>query len=187
VTTPLGATVTSGSPGVQSSASRTWTFLRVPLPHAGEREGTWKVTVFRAGGEGEFPAPLPEVRYFVNVVVSGGAVLRRMPDTARYFTGDVVNPLVGLQYIQGGLPPNAKLKVTVSRPDTSVGNLLSQEKLGPPVVIDADTIPPRQATLMAIETRTGKPVVGYTQQAFDLFDDVIHTNSPEPAASSATR
>jgi len=181
VTTPLGATVTSGSPGVQSSASRTWTFLRVPLPHAGERDGTWKVTVFRPGGEGEFPAPLPDVRYFVNVVVSGGAVLRRMPDTAKYFTGDVVNPLVGLQYIQGGLPPNAKLKVTVSRPDTSVGNLLSQEKLGPPVVIDSDTIPPRQATLMAIETRTGKPVVGYTQQAFDLFDDVIHTNSPEPA------
>jgi hypothetical protein len=181
LTTPLGATVTSASSGVQSSSSRTWTFLRVPLPHAGERDGAWKVTVFRLGGRDEFPATLPEVRYFVNVVVSGGAVLRRMPDTAKYYTGDVINPLVGLQYVQGGLPPNAKLKVTVSRPDTSVGNLLSQEKLGPPVVIDADTIPPRQATLMGIENRTGKPVVGYTQQTFDLFDDVVHTNSPEPA------
>ena len=181
LTTPLGASVTIGSPGTQLSASRTWTFLRVPLPHAGERDGTWKVTVFRAGGIGEFAAPLPEVRYFINVVVSGGATLRRMPDTAKYYTGDVINPLVGLQYLQGGLPPNAKVKVTVSRPDASVGNLLSQEKLGPPVVINADTIPPRQATLMAIEARTGKPVVGYAQQNYDLFDDVVNTNSPEPA------
>ena len=181
LTSPLGASVTNSSPGVQSSASRTWTFLRVPLPHGGERDGTWNVIVFRHGGEKEFAAPLPEVRYFVNVVVSGGAVLRRMPDTARYYTGDTINPLVGLQYIEGGLPPNAKLKVAVSCPDASVGNLLSEEKLGPPVVINSDTIPSRQATLMAIETRTGRPVVGYRQETFDLFDDVVHTNSPEPA------
>lgn len=182
LTTPLGATVTGGSPGVESSSSRTWTFLRVPLPHGGERDGTWKVTVFRpGGGRGEFAAPAPEVRYFINVVASGGAVLRRMPDTARYYTGDVINPLVGLQYLQGGLPPNAKLQVTVSRPDASVGNLLAREKLGAAVGFGADTIPPRQATLMAIEQRTGQPVVGYTQQTFDLFDDVAHTNSPEPA------
>jgi hypothetical protein len=50
-----------------------------------------------------------------------------------------------------------------------VGNLLSQEKLGAAMVIDADTIPPRQATLMAIERRTGRPAVGYTQQTFDLI------------------
>lgn len=181
LTTPAGATVTSGSPGVQSSASRTWTFLRVPLPYAGERDGTWKVTVFRPAGEGEFPAPLPEVRYFVNVVVSGGAVLRRMPDKAKYYTGDVINPLVGLTYLQGGFPPNASVKVTVSRPDASEGNLLSQQKLGPSTVIDADTIPPRQSTLMAIEARTGKPVVGYTQQTFDMLGDIIHTGAFETA------
>jgi hypothetical protein len=70
LTTPLGASITSGSPSVQSSASRTWTFLRVPLPHAGERDGTWKVTVFRGGQMSEFAAPLPEVHYFVNVVVA---------------------------------------------------------------------------------------------------------------------
>jgi hypothetical protein len=182
LTTPLGASVTSATPGVESPSSRTWTFLRVSLPHGGERDGVWKVTVFRpGGGSGEFAAPAPEVRYFINVVASGGAVLRRMPDNAKYYTGDVINPLVGLQYLQGGLPPNARLQLTVSRPDASVGNLLSQEKLGAAVVIDADTIPPRQATLMAIEQRTGRPVVGYTQQTFDLFDDVAHTNSPEPA------
>jgi hypothetical protein len=117
----------------------------------------------------------------VNVVASGGAVLRRMPDTARYYTGDAINPLVGLQYLRGGLPPNAQVKVIVSRPDASVGNLLSREKLGAAVVVDADTIPARQATLMAIEQRTGHPAVGYTQQTFPLFDDTEHTDAPEPA------
>jgi hypothetical protein len=115
------------------------------------------------------------------VVVSGGAVLRRMPDETRYYTGDVINPLVGLTYLQGGLPPNANVKVTVSRPDASEGNLLSKETLGPSIVIDADTIPPRQATLMAIERATGKPIVGYTQQTFDMFGDIIHTGALEAA------
>ena len=184
LTTPLGASITAATPGVESSSAPTWTFLRVPLPQNGERDGTWHAVVFRPGVVGielAAPTPAPETRYFVNVVASGGAVLRRMPDTAKYYTGDVINPLVGLQYLQGGLPPNAQVKVTVSRPDTSVGNLLSQEKLGAPVVVDADTIPARQATLMAIEKRTGRPVVGYTQQTFPLFDDPQHTGSPEPA------
>jgi trypsin-like peptidase/VWA domain-containing protein len=181
VTTPLGATITAASPGIDSSASATWTFLRIPLPHSGERDGTWQVTVFRPGGRGEFVASSPETRYFVNVVAGGGAVLRPQPRQAKYYTGDTINPLVGLQYLEGGLPPNAKVQVTVARPDTSVGNLLSAEKLGSALTIDADTIPPRQATLMAIEARTGRPAVGYTRQAFDLFDDIVSTGSPEPA------
>ena len=182
LTTPLGAGVTAATPGVESSSAPTWTFLRVPLPQNGERDGTWQAIVFRPGVVGiEVAAPAPETRYFVNIVASGGAVLRRMPDTARYYTGDIINPLVGLQYLQGGLPANAQVKVIVSRPDASVGNLLSQEKLGAATVIDADTLPARQATLMAIEQRTGRPVVGYTQQTFPLFDDAQHTNSPEAA------
>ena len=182
LTTPLGAGVTAATPGVESSSAPTWTFLRVSLPQNGERDGTWQAIVFRPGIVGiEVAAPAPETRYFVNIVASGGAVLRRMPDTARYYTGDIINPLVGLQYLQGGLPANAQVKVIVSRPDASVGNLLSQEKLGAATVIDADTIPARQATLMAIEQRTGRPVVGYTQQTFPLFDDAQHTNSPEAA------
>lgn len=179
--TPLGVSVTSASPGVESSFGRLWTFLRIPLPHAGERDGAWNVVVFRPNAAGEFAKRGPQMHYFIDVVASGGAVLRRMPDRSRYYTGDMINPLVGLQYLQGGLPPNAKLKVTVSRPDTSVGNLLSAQKLGPPVVIDADTIPPRQATLMAIEKNSGKPAVGYTQLTYELLDDIEHTGSPEPA------
>jgi hypothetical protein len=181
LTTPSGATVNAGSAGVTASSSLTWAFLRVPLPHGGERDGTWNVNVFRRGERGEIAARTPEVRYFVNVVASGGAALRRMPARRTYYTSDTINPLVGLQYLAGGLPPNAKVKLTVTRPDTSVGSVLARERLGAPVVVGADTIPPRQATLAAIEGHTGKAVVGYTQHSFDLFDDIASTGSPEPA------
>jgi len=182
LTTPLGATVTAATPGVDSASGLTWTFLRVPLPQGGERDGTWTANVFRPGAPGvEFSAGGPETAYFVNVVAGGGAVLRRMPNAARYYTGDVINPLVGLQYLRGGLPPNAEVTVTVSRPDASVGTLLAEERLGATVVVDADTIPARQATLMAIEQRTGRPVVGYTEQTFPLFDEVEYTGAPEAA------
>src|ERR1041385_4061405 len=181
LTTPSGVTVDAASAGVTTSSSHTWTFLRVPLPHDGERDGTWNVNVFRRGQRGELAARQPEVRYFVNVVASGGAALRRMPDRRNYYTGDTINPLVGLQYLAGGLPPNAEVKLTMTRPDTSVGSVLAREQLGAAVVVGADTIPPRQATLAAIEGRTNKPVVGYTQHGFDLLDDIASTGYPEPA------
>src|SRR6185369_14148501 len=181
LTTPSGATVDAGSAGVTTSSSLSWTFLRVPLPHGGERDGKWNVNVFRRGQRGEVAARGPEVRYFVNVVASGGAALRRMPDRRRYYTGDNINPLVGLQYLAGGMPPNAEVKMTVTRPDTSVGSVLARERLGTAVVVGADTIPPRQATLAAIEGRTGKAIVDYTQHSFNLFDDIASTGYPEPA------
>jgi hypothetical protein len=175
VTTPLGATISGSTPGVEQATGRTWTFLRIPLPQGGERDGTWKVNVYRPGGGGEFPPPAPELRYFVNVVASGGAMLRRRLDSTRYYTGDVINPIVQLQYQLGGLPPNAKLQVIVSKPSPSVGTILSQAKLGAPITIAGDTIPARQATLMAIEAAQGRPVVTYTDQTFDLFDDPANT------------
>ncbi|MEO6049435.1 MAG: trypsin-like peptidase domain-containing protein [Candidatus Kapaibacterium sp.] len=183
VTTPSGAPVTAALPGVESAMSRTWTFLRVPLPQAGERDGRWHVHVSRPQAGITAAAGTTsgaEVRYFVNVIADGGAVLRRMPDRRRYHTGDAINPLVALQYLKGGAPPNAKVRVIVRRPDTAVGTLLSRETLGGVAVIDADTIPPRQATLLAIEKKTGKPVVGYTELTFDLESDVESTGSFEP-------
>src|SRR5262249_28978752 len=36
VITPLGAAITAGTPGIDSSTSATWTFLRIPLPQNGE-------------------------------------------------------------------------------------------------------------------------------------------------------
>ena len=171
LTTPAGVTVTSAASGAESATGNTWTFLRVPLPQAGERDGTWKVNVFRPGAIGEFPPPTPELRYFVNVVAGGGARLRRVVDRTSYYTGDVINPLVMLQYDAGGAPYNATVKVTVTRPTVSVGNLLTQSKLGPPSTIDADTIPARQATLTALEVASGTPVVTYSDQTFPLGDD----------------
>jgi hypothetical protein len=40
LTTPGGATITGRSSQVEESQGRTWTFLRVQLPHNGERDGT---------------------------------------------------------------------------------------------------------------------------------------------------
>jgi V8-like Glu-specific endopeptidase len=175
LTTPGGATVGSGSTGVEASSGQTWTFLRVPLPFGGERDGEWSVEVFRPGG-GEFPPPAPALHYFVNVLASGGPRLVRMPDGARYYTGDEINPLVLLRDSAGGFPENAKVQVTILRPDTSVGNLLTQARMREPVTLDADTIPARQATLQALEEESGKPAVSYSSLTFDLFDDPAHTN-----------
>src|SRR5260370_32069369 len=63
----------------------------------------------------------------------------------------------------------------VSKRRPSVGTILSQAKLGAPITIAGDTIPARQATLMAIEAAQGRPVVTYTDQTFDLFDDPANT------------
>jgi von Willebrand factor type A domain/Trypsin-like peptidase domain len=176
LTTPMGATVTSASPGAESATGNTWTFLRVPLPQAGERDGAWKVNVFRPGGGGELLPPAPQLRYFVNVVAGGGARLRQVNDQTNYYTGDVINPSVLLQYDEGGAPYNARVRVTVTRPTVAIGNVLTEAKLGPPTTIDADTIPARQATLMALEAASGKPVVTYTDTNYDLADDVASTH-----------
>ena len=179
--TPMGAVLAEGSPGVDASSSPTWTFLRVALPQGGERNGTWQARVFRPGTRTGAATDAREVRYFVNVIANGGAILRRMPDRRTYYTGDSINPMVGLQYQSGGLPDNAELKLTVSRPDGSVGTLLSRERLGGAVTLDGDSIPPRQATLQAIEKRTGKSAVFYSMHDFPMLDDIATTGSPEPA------
>jgi Trypsin-like peptidase domain/von Willebrand factor type A domain len=170
--TPGGATVNGASPGVEQAIGRTWSFLRVPLPFGGQRDGSWKVTVVRPGAvDVGFAPPSPAAHGFVNVIANGGPRLLRGPWRSRYYTGQVINPLVMLKYADSGIPDNAKVRVTVKRPSASLGNILSQAKLKSPVVLGGDTIPARQATLMAIGTATGKPVVDYAETAFDLASD----------------
>jgi hypothetical protein len=171
--TPAGNTITAGTPGVESSSGRTWMFLRVPLPTAGERDGTWQAVVFRPGG-GEFPPPAVDMRFFVNVVAKGGPVLVRLNPDRKYYTGDSFNPLVMLRNANGSTPRNAKVKLTAAGPANSIGNLLSQAKLGPAASLGGDVIPARQATLQTIETNTGSPAVAYSTQTVDLFDDGAH-------------
>jgi hypothetical protein len=175
VTSPAGAVITGATTGVETASGRTWTFLRIPLPFGGERNGEWKVRVVRPGGGGEFPPPTPALRYFINVIPSGGPRMMRLPDTRRYYTGDPINPLIVVRYDNGSWPNGMEVKMTIGRPDTGVGNVLSQAGLGAPGTLDGDTIPARQATLQAIESSTSKPVSGYTETTILLTDDASDT------------
>ena len=171
LTTPGGVIINSGAPTVESSSGSNWTFLRVPLPIAGARNGSWSVRVVRPSGGGEFPPPSPALRYFVNVIPSGGPKLIRQDDARRYYTGDTVNPVMMLRYDDGSWPEDMAMAMTLTRPDTGVGNVLAKAGLGAGGTVDADGIPARHATLMALEKSTGKPVANYTQTSFTLSAD----------------
>lgn len=177
ITTPGGATITAATAGVESAAGRTWAFLRITLPIGGERNGAWSINAARPGGGGEFPPPAPALTYFLNVIPTGGPRMSRFPDRkTRYYTGDPINPMVMVREGDGGWPDGMAATLTVTRPDTSVGNVLSTKGIGAPSTVGADVIPARQATLLAIEASTGQPVVRYVDTTFDLFNDSLNTN-----------
>jgi hypothetical protein len=171
-TTPGGAVITATTAGVETATGRTWTFLRLPLPHGGERDGLWKVRVVRPAGSGEFPPPTPGLRYFVSVVPTGGPRLVRVRGTSRrhYYTGDFFNPMVQLLHADGSRPHNAEVRVTLTRPDRGTGNILTDAGLGAPGILDGDTMPARLATLQAMESASGQPVVRYIDIPFILGD-----------------
>ncbi len=180
--TPAGVTLTALTPGIEASSGRTWAFLRIALPYGGERDGTWSVNVVRSGRSATTTGqPRPALRYFINVIPSGGPVLRRWPGPRRLYTGDTINPLVQIAYPRGGYPDNVQIRVTVTRPDTPAGNVLSRNRLGPPTMLAGDVIPPVQATLSALDAAAGRPVVGYTQSSFDLVSDPANTGRFEPS------
>ncbi len=177
ITSPGGAVVTQSAPGVEAATGRTWSFLRLPLPHGGERSGQWRVRVRRPGGSTEFPPPSPPLRYFVNVIPSGGPRLLHAGGDRRrrYYTGDAINPRLMLRYDDGGWPQHADIRLTLSRPDRSIGNVLTKTGLQPPAVRDGDAIAALKASLQAVEASTGKPVVDYIDQVFTLGDGPADT------------
>src|SRR5262249_37432228 len=137
--TPPGGVVMPGPTATGVTAlGKTCTFLRIPLPIGGERNGLWSVNVVRPTGDGEFSPPAPALRYFINVIPTGGPRMSRFPDTRRYYTGDRINPIVLVRHDAGGWPEDMKTKMTITRPDTSNGNVFSQAGLGPPGVKEAD-------------------------------------------------
>jgi hypothetical protein len=168
LTSPGGAVITGSTATVESSSGRTWTFLRVTLPIGGERNGKWSVRVVRPRGGGEFPPPTPALRYFINVIPSGGPRLSRLTRGKRYYTGDSINPAIIVRHENGGWPEELKATLTVTRPDRGVGNILSAAGLGAPVTLNGDVIPALQATLRAIEGSTGNPAVKYVDTDIEL-------------------
>ena len=124
----------------------------------------------RPGGGFELVIPTPPLRYFVNVVPSGGPQLILAPNRWRFYTGEPVNPLVMLRYPDGGWPDDVAMDLTIDRPTGSLGTILSTETLREPINAGGDTIPARQATIAALEQAAGGPLVGRTTETLTMAD-----------------
>ena len=181
VTTPGGVEITGATAGVVSEQGTTWTFIKIPLPFNGERDGLWQVAPVRPGGGGEFPPPAPALHYFINIVPTGGPKLLPAPDKKLYYTGDVFNPMVYVRYPDGTWPDNIKVKLRVTYPSQGPGNILSDKKIHPPATVGQDTIPALQATFSALEQAAGHPLITYAEQVFDLAGDGANTSAFEAA------
>ena len=68
------------------------------------------------------PAP-KDVRYFFLVVCSGGPKLVPLSTPRRLYTGDPIDPLVGLHYGNGTTPHDAQVDLTVEVPGVALGQL----------------------------------------------------------------
>jgi hypothetical protein len=178
--TPLGAHIKTPSgkslAGRHSTAVRgeSWAFWRVPLPHLGERDGTWQFTVDRVLTGGEFPPPRTDVRYFYLVVCAGGPKLIPLTKSKRVYTGDLIDPRVALHYPNRTTPPGAKVELIIEAPGVALGQLATQEGLHPPV-ISADPVNGFHATLKAVAKKHGGALpVSVSTITVPLFDDGMH-------------
>lgn len=171
IKTPKGRSL--GSKGVEAVRGRTWAFWRIPLPHRGERDGRWTFTVDRVPTGGEFPPPPTDVSYFVLVVCSGGPKLKYLGGQKRVYTGDRIDPLVGLHYPNGTTPHDAKVHLTITAPTRALGSLVQEEGLSAPL-IDGDAVGAFHATLQSIEKKHGTLPVSPDTMTVPLYDDGIH-------------
>ena len=107
IRTPAGNAVNQKL--IEIEYGRSWAFYRVPLPHNGERDGEWWFTVSRApiitvaGGEAESDVNAQQdgprdVRYFYLILCDGGPKLTQLGGPRRVYTGDAIDPRVGLHY-----------------------------------------------------------------------------------------
>ena len=176
ITTPGGAIVTASTAGVEAATGITWSFLRLPLPHGTERDGLWQVRVLRPTidiPESARPrsSPFgPALRYFLNVVPTGGPRLLRetASEPSHYYTGDAINPIVLLRFADGGWPHHAHVELTLTRPDASTGTILSAAGLQPPGLVNGDVVPALQASMQAVENATGQPIAGEVESSITL-------------------
>jgi hypothetical protein len=151
----------------------TWAFWRITLPYHGERDGTWQFTVDRMPGGGEFPPAPTDVRYFYIVVCSGGPKLVPLAGPRRVYTGDPIDPLVGLHYRNRTSPP-AKVELTVEAPAVALGRLVLDAGLVS-ASTTTDAVGAFHATLQSIEGKSGGVLpVGLRTVRVPLFDDGVH-------------
>lgn len=178
LTTPNGIVIGSRSANVESTSGRSWTFLRVPLPYSGEQAGRWNITVYRPPPTSppiiprflrsmirQLPPP-PALHYFVNIIPTGGPILSKAWDNRTYYTGDTINPMVFFHFADGSWPGHAEIDLTLSRPNASVGTILSKSGLQAPGSPSGDVIPPRQATLGDLGT-----LITQVEEKFELSND----------------
>jgi hypothetical protein len=169
---PTGAIVTSATAGATADAGTTWRFLRVGLPLQGEREGTWKVRVWRRP-PGELEELGPDLRYFVSVIADGGPLLTPLLRTRRLYTGDAVNPTVALRY-RDQTAPHANVELSVEAPDGSLGDLVMQHGLTEPDP-NAEPVDAFRATLQQLAAEAGGELpLARVTRTLELFDDGAH-------------
>jgi hypothetical protein len=171
LTSPDGTTITEMTPDVVSDRGLSWTFFKIALPIGSQREGAWQATVRHKKPDDGSPVNSVDVRFFLNVTATGGPTIKSVTHKKRLYTGDTLTPLLWLGYADGTRPPNASVKLTVTRPQQSPGNLLADTGLRGPVEKSGDAIPARQATLMELEADSDKPLFTYAEETFELSAD----------------
>ncbi|HVG02130.1 MAG TPA: trypsin-like peptidase domain-containing protein [Nitrospira sp.] len=154
---------------------QTWVFWKIPLPHQGERDGTWSLTVDRVRLGGEFPPPPSDVRYFFLIVCSGGPKLTHLGGPRHVYTGDPVDSLVGLHY-PNGTSPHADVQLIITAPEVALGELVTKAGLQSPSTA-VDAVSGFYTTLQSIARRAGGALpVGSRTITVPLFDDAAHND-----------
>jgi hypothetical protein len=186
VRTPAGKEV-KVTRRVHEVRGRSWVFWKIPLPYEGERDGTWQLVVDRvppiilraAKGRGANAAAVAppvgtDVRYFFLVTAIGGPKLRFLGAPRHIYTGDVLNPRVGLHYPNGTVPIDADVKLTVDAPTIALGRLVAEAGLHAPIA-SGDAVNGFHASLQAIAKGTGGVLqVGTSTATLPMFDDGAH-------------
>lgn len=172
IVTPKGKLLDENK--VETARGKTWAFWRVSLPHGEEQDGTWHFTVQRLSHGGESTSEPGNVRYFFLIISSGGPKLVYLGEPRRVYTGDHVDPLVGLYY-RNGTTPEAHVELTVDRPTMGLGKLVTDLPLCPPSISE-DGVGVFRATL---QTTITDKIGGFSSIPFDtlkfyLYDDGEH-------------
>ncbi|MFM9883298.1 MAG: trypsin-like peptidase domain-containing protein [Burkholderiales bacterium] len=169
--TPTGKLINIKS--AEEKRGQTWAFVRVALPHQGERDGTWTVVVDRVPIIGAAPLAAGDVRYFLLVLAAGGPKLSYLGGQRRVYSGDVIDPRVGLHYANG-TSPHAEVELFIDAPSVALGRLVTEAGLRAPSP-SADAVGAFHSTLQAIARAAGGTLpVATSNRRVPLFDDGSH-------------